>query len=151
MDLTLALALTLTLTLTLTRTLTHTTLSEVLLNHSPWQPAGPPCTQRTLRMPIGADWNTAITHNKAIQPKVVVKAGKMVDPIGNVCVRARARARERVCRRRRQSDDLAPSFCLAPATISDKPTSKTGRKNMEQKIASRPQAPVRRAGAKAAA
>merc|ERR1719183_1564918 len=37
--------------------------------------------QRTLRMPIGADWNTSITHKKAIQPKVVVKAGKMVDPI----------------------------------------------------------------------
>jgi len=47
-------------------------------------------TQRTLRMPIGADWNTTITHKKAIQPKVVVKAGKMVDPIGNVCARVRA-------------------------------------------------------------
>ena len=37
--------------------------------------------QRSMRMPIGADWNTVITHNKAIQPKVVVKAGRMVDPI----------------------------------------------------------------------
>jgi len=54
----------------------------------------------------GADWNTSISYNKAIQPKVVVKAGKMVDPI-------------------------------------DKPSSKTSRKNMEQKLASRPQAPVR--------
>jgi len=62
--------------------------------------------QRSMRMPIGADWNTSITHKKAIEPKVVVKAGKMVDPI-------------------------------------DKPSSKTCRKNMEQKLASRAQAPVR--------
>ena len=26
--------------------------------------------ERSMRMPIGADWNTVITHNKAIQPKV---------------------------------------------------------------------------------
>ena len=26
--------------------------------------------ERSMRMPIGAAWNTAVTHNKAIQPKV---------------------------------------------------------------------------------
>ncbi|KAJ1475176.1 Utp14 protein-domain-containing protein [Baffinella frigidus] len=38
--------------------------------------------ERHIRQPIGQDWNTTTAHKEAIAPRVVAKAGKVLDPIG---------------------------------------------------------------------
>lgn len=37
--------------------------------------------ERALRMPIGEEWSSRATHQKAIVPRVVVKQGMVVDPL----------------------------------------------------------------------
>ncbi|GEQ71639.1 hypothetical protein JCM33374_g5325 [Metschnikowia sp. JCM 33374] len=37
--------------------------------------------ERALRMPVGEEWSSRSTHQKAIQPRVVVKQGVVIDPL----------------------------------------------------------------------
>jgi len=37
--------------------------------------------ERSIRIPIGREWNTAHTFRKFIQPAVVAKVGKLIEPI----------------------------------------------------------------------
>ncbi|KAJ2872276.1 hypothetical protein GGH93_004163 [Coemansia aciculifera] len=37
--------------------------------------------EETLQAPLGKEWNTAKSHSKGIKPRVLVKAGKIIDPL----------------------------------------------------------------------
>ncbi|KAJ2792552.1 hypothetical protein GGI18_000319 [Coemansia linderi] len=37
--------------------------------------------EETLQAPLGKEWNTAKSHSKSIKPRVLVKAGKIIDPL----------------------------------------------------------------------
>jgi len=37
--------------------------------------------EKSIRIPIGRDWNSLATHHDMVIPKVVVRKGAMIDPI----------------------------------------------------------------------
>ncbi|KAJ2489462.1 hypothetical protein IWW37_003980 [Coemansia sp. RSA 2050] len=37
--------------------------------------------EETLQAPLGKEWNTAKSHSKGIKPRILVKAGKVIDPL----------------------------------------------------------------------
>lgn len=43
--------------------------------------ADPSQYEKSLRMPLGPDWNTSSVHKRMTAPKVVVRAGSVIDPM----------------------------------------------------------------------
>ena len=55
--------------------------AKYLIEKQPYQFTSKEQYERSLRQPLGPDWNTTVSHKKAVMPAVVVKAGHMIDPI----------------------------------------------------------------------
>jgi U3 small nucleolar RNA-associated protein 14 len=102
-------------------------LSHVIINHDvdlvpskhmlhmvprPFADAGE--FQRSMRQPIGPEWNTAKTFNAGVQPKVMTKAGVVIDPVDAVS------GLRKTAKTSRRKGDKAAKAKKAPAKKADK-------------------------------